>query len=150
MMPNWLQFSFIKLIQNWLLLARNGFKLRINFRYVTREKNYLIGCLSFNLPLRVVTFDSCFDAADQNCKNQISKCAIIAHTTLQKLSRNLLNISAVAARNKPCFRYISNGPSNFCNFHHPWFVFSMYYKSTGCQSLLWYFQLLHKCKSTPM
>ena len=46
-------------------------------------------------------FDSCFDDADRSCKNQIDARAIVARATLKKLARNLLNISGVAAINKP-------------------------------------------------
>ena len=43
MMPNWLQFSFIKLTQNWQFLARIDFKLRINFISGTRGEIASLG-----------------------------------------------------------------------------------------------------------
>ena len=39
MMPNWLQFSFINLIQNWQFMAKNGFKLDINL-YLVHGGNF--------------------------------------------------------------------------------------------------------------
>ena len=68
--------------------------MRLNF--------FAIRFRCFKSPLRVVTFDSCFDDADRSCKNQIDARAIVARATLKRLARNLLNISGVAAINKPC------------------------------------------------
>ena len=101
-MPNWLQLSFIKLIKNWQFLAKKSFKLHINFISGMRLNFLVIGCLCFKSGFKEISFDSCFDDADRSCKNQIDVRAIVARATLKKLARNLLNISGVAAINKPC------------------------------------------------
>ena len=99
--PNWLIFSLIKFTENWHFWANNDFILHINFTSGTRSNFFVIGLLCFKSQLEWFLLDSCFDDADRSCKNQINTRSIVVRASLQNLLRNLLNFSAVVARNKP-------------------------------------------------
>ena len=64
MTPNWLQFSFIKLLEIWQLWANNEFNLYNNFISGTCSKLFcgLFHWVTVRQSALRLRFDSCFDA----------------------------------------------------------------------------------------